>query len=817
MAEVIDPALATAGKPCDLGTDPSKYLEKFEDWYEHTNLLADSIGVKDKQQKLKLLLLWGGKDFRKFTKDAGVLTDASTLTEGETPDNLEQAITKIRNKCGTHVNLSMAIFKLMHLRQGTKSITTYYKELEELSTQCQFDKKPYTKERAMKDAFIFGTSDDKLRQEALAKDFDLTMLMKAALGYEQSRKASGTIKATSDSPGGAVRHVTYTQDDVDNIVARVMAGKYSVRSPSHTQPETPRHRCPNCPPHYNPHEQGKCPAKGKTCVVCKKKNHFAGSSTCKMSGTVKAISTNSDQENVPYVFKETVGWVEVVDINCLKSVGQDNSVNIKIKSTDLQLFVDSGCKKTLIPMDMYTPDMGHIQPTKVKFRPYGTTSMLMGKGEVYTTLESENGAHHQTTIYMVQGHLAEPLLGDSDAKALGILAINKKGYHKHEYTTPPPQGNEDPDFAIAGITKDIRTNGITVNTQKEPDEQISQEEQDRLTSLLNKHQEVFKGIGLLKGEEVKFHIDHSVPPVAASYRPVPLAYREKLSAHLQELRKEGKIEDVSPNENCPWISNVVITEKKQKNQIRMNVDMREPNKALRHTKRHVQTIQEIRHQLKDATRFSEMDMSHGYHQIALSEDSRSIATFQTHEGLHRFKVLFFGPSPSTDLFHDRVKSALAGLPGCMSIHDNILVWGTTPEEHEKNLDSCLTRLQEKGLTLRKEKCTFGATSVSWFGWIFSKSGMSADPHKIQAIQEAGRPQNTQDVKSFLQACQFNAKFMFDSDQAYAQLTRPLRDLTRKNSKFTWTDECEQAYSSIIKTMTSEPALRPMTRNSRLSM
>ena len=47
MTEVIDAALATAGKPCDLSDDPSKYLEKFEEWYEHTSLLADSIGVKD--------------------------------------------------------------------------------------------------------------------------------------------------------------------------------------------------------------------------------------------------------------------------------------------------------------------------------------------------------------------------------------------------------------------------------------------------------------------------------------------------------------------------------------------------------------------------------------------------------------------------------------------------------------------------------------------------------------------------------------------------------------------------------------------------
>ena len=95
-------------KPCDLSDDPSKYLEKFEEWYEHTSLLADSIGVKDTAQKLRLTLLWGGKEFRKFTRDA-VLT---------AEDTLDAAITKIRAHCAKHVNLSMAVFKLMHAQPG---------------------------------------------------------------------------------------------------------------------------------------------------------------------------------------------------------------------------------------------------------------------------------------------------------------------------------------------------------------------------------------------------------------------------------------------------------------------------------------------------------------------------------------------------------------------------------------------------------------------------------------------------------------------------------------------------------------------------
>ena len=125
----LDPALAAAGKSYDLGNDPSKYLERFNVWYEHTSLLADSIGVKDDAQKLRLTLLWGGTDFRKFAQEAGVV-----LT-GDEHDTLDQAITKIKTACGKHVNLAMAVYKLMHAKQVTKTVTEFAKELDELATQ----------------------------------------------------------------------------------------------------------------------------------------------------------------------------------------------------------------------------------------------------------------------------------------------------------------------------------------------------------------------------------------------------------------------------------------------------------------------------------------------------------------------------------------------------------------------------------------------------------------------------------------------------------------------------------------------------------
>ena len=43
-----------------------------------------------------------------------------------------------------------------------------------------------------------------------------------------------------------------------------------------------------------------------------------------------------------------------------------------------------------------------------------------------------------------------------------------------------------------------------------------------------------------------------------------------------------------------------------------------------------------------AAYFSKLDLSSGYHQLELDEDSRDITIFATHEGLKRYKRLNFG-------------------------------------------------------------------------------------------------------------------------------------------------------------------------------
>ena len=220
------------------------------------------------------------------------------------------------------------------------------------------------------------------------------------------------------------------------------------------------------------------------------------------------------------------------------------------------------------------------------------------------------------------------------------------------------------------------------------------------------------------------------------------------------------------------------------------------------------TPQEVRHQLRGSKWFTEMDMGHGFHQLPLHKETSNRSVFRTHEGLHRMKRLYFGPMSATGIFHHTVQKIFRGLEGCITIHDNVLVHGRTKKEHDRNLRAVLERAKEAGVTFKLSKSTFCQREVGWFGCIFSQTGVSADPDKITKIVTAGRPENLEDVRSFLQAASYNARFSFDhkEGQTYEEATKPLRELMGKNKVFEWTREREDSYQKIVRMMSDSTTL-----------
>ena len=103
-------------------------------------------------------------------------------------------------------------------------------------------------------------------------------------------------------------------------------------------------------------------------------------------------------------------------------------------------------------------------------------------------------------------------------------------------------------------------------------------------------------IGKMKIAPIKLQYEKDFQPVQPQRYPIPYHYREKKSKHLKKLKDENIIEDVDPSEPVDCVLNTAISEKKN-GKIRMNIDARPINIGAKHTKYHVATPQEVRHEL----------------------------------------------------------------------------------------------------------------------------------------------------------------------------------------------------------------------------
>jgi len=284
---------------------------------------------------------------------------------------------------------------------------------------------------------------------------------------------------------------------------------------------------------------------------------------------------------------------------------------------------------------------------------------------------------------------------------------------------------------------------------------------------------LFHGVGKHKHAKVKIQVDKFVTPVAQVNSRIPYHYQDKLKEQLQKLEEAGVVEPVPDDEPTTWISPLVIQPKKAVGEIWICVDMRKPNKAMLREKREFPTVENILQELNGAVKFSKLDLNHGFHQLELDVGARHLTTFSTPWGLKRYCRLNFRTVIAQEVFHEEVKKTIAGVQGAKIITDDITVYRKTPELHDQALRDTLQKLKLSGLTLNRAKCFFDQSQIKFSGYVLPAEVISPDPTKVQALREAERPFNAEEVRSFLGMANYSARFI----KNFSTLAAPLRELT----------------------------------------
>lgn len=640
-------------------------------------------------------------------------------------------------------NIQMEIYKFRSYKQlDGQSLDEFVTELRKLAKNCQFA----NTDNEILTQVIQNCRSNRLRRRALREpDKTLDHILATGRALEMADAQALTMERETVNKVQSTQRTVRRQPQKQSDQRRNAKPQY--RS---DKPKQHKHTCRNCGGQY-PHTN-ECPAKGKKCNFCSKLNHF--SKVCRQrlnprQENVREVQNNkvnknfesSSDEEYTYHIKHESEHVSVVG-------SKTPRVNICINNKHCNFLLDTGATVNLLDQKTYHK-IGAPKMTKgnnPNLLPYGGGDPLKVMGKCQLNVESKNTIDCDT-FYVVQGNHGA-LLGYPLASKLGLVKI------------------------------------------------INQ-----ITDPKVKYPKLFEGIGKYKGTPIKLHIDEHVKPVAQRHRRTPFHLRGKVEKELVKLQEQDIIEKIEGTPT-PWVSPIVTPPKKNPDEIRLCVDMREANKAISRERHMLPTIDELIHDLTGATLFTKLDLRSGYHQLELHPSSRYITTFSTHAGLFCYKRLNFGISSASEIFQEVIRNVISGIPGVKNISDDIIIYGKSQAEHDKALDATFKRLLENGLTLNLEKCEFNKDQVVFFGVTFSKEGISPDPKKVTAIKDMSPPKNVPELRSFLGMTTYSSRFI----QNYATLCEPLRRLTRQDTDWNWGSEQEVAFENLKCELSSDTVM-----------
>ena len=429
------------------------------------------------------------------------------------------------------------------------------------------------------------------------------------------------------------------------------------------------------------HERRSCPAFGQICAYCKKKNHFVAK--CPAKSKVSTV-----QERF-YLSAAGVGngGREMVTL----AVSKESK---PLSGHDVSFLMDTGAECNLLPLDVYKKVTGDLHLNFLSAR--GKSVLVLanedeqpieGKATVYV---SRKGDAHKIEVNVVRGHGYEPILSKQTMLQMNLIKI-------------------------LDSDRDPRVNVLKTDTEP----------------LLEEYDNVFEGLGKLDGQ---YHIvtDESIRPVVHPPWRLPVAMTERVQRKLEEMAAANIIEQV--DQPTDWVSSMLVvskpsTEAEGETKLRICLDPRELNLAIKREHFPMPTIEEIATRLNGAKLFSVFDARNGFWQVELDDESSSLTTFNTPFGRYRRKRMPFGINSAPEVWQRKMREHVEGLKGVEVIADDFVIvgFGNTPAEwqadHDRNVRAFLDRFRERNLKLNKKKARLRQQVAPFIGHILTPEGL----------------------------------------------------------------------------------------------
>ncbi|XP_029725276.2 uncharacterized protein K02A2.6-like [Aedes albopictus] len=515
--------------------------------------------------------------------------------------------------------------------------------LRQQASYCGFDKysnevKDILTEIFLTDAVIEGCASVELRRRILQQDRSLSEIEALGVAMESIEVQVMDLNSKQKEFAGGQQaykiSAVNVRDRSQKQVSRREPRKFSEARNNQFSYKT--YRCYNCGRRDHISTDRRCPARNIVCHGCKMTGHFESCCRLRNSRKKPVVMPVGGTDRIRVVEDETAPPEPEAEQQPGKTYyafysGNDTNVlACEVGGVVLDLLIDSGSDANLIPDVVWES----LKQAKVNVRQCtkGSSRILKGYASdlplpILGTFIADVRVGKRTVaaeFYVVKGG-QRSLLGDKTSKELGILKVGLDA------------------FAVTSEAKPFSK---------------------------------------IKDVQVQIHMDPHVKPVFQPIRRIPIPLEDAVNRKLEQLLTKDIIE--VKEGPASWVSPLVVVGKNN-GEPRICLDLRRVNEAVLRERHPMPVVDEYLARLGKGKYWSKLDVKDAFLQVELAPESRDITVFITNKGLFRFKRLPFGLVTAPELYQKVMDQILAGCEGTSWYLDDVIIEGSTREEHDKRL------------------------------------------------------------------------------------------------------------------------------------
>ncbi|CAC5404775.1 unnamed protein product [Mytilus coruscus] len=534
------------------------------------------------------------------------------------------------------------------LQKTNETCEEFVTDLKVLVKECQYA----NPERMVRDRIVFGIKSSKVREKLINEGSELTLGKVKALDiartYELSQRQLQTMNIGEDPNVNSInRKKIYSKQTPKNSYPH----KYEQGAkPKYKQDKSKLHVCQRCG--YDHNAGSYCPAKGKQCKKCDKKDHFA--KMCKTRKEKKVHEIDREECSNYYDSSDS----DTLFVGALYNEKNDSDTwceDITVENVSINFQFDTGARCNVL--------------NRTDFRRMKTNNVLSKSDSRLKSFSGHNiecdGRITLPVTLKNQKHEVEFYVANTKSQSvLGAATCSEVGLIKRVYT------------------------------------------------LEAKYSDLFTGLGCLPGIH-KIHVDDSSTPVVHPPRKVPVSLKGRIKTELDRMLKLGVI--VRQKEPTAWV-NSMATVVKSNGDVRICID------PISREHYPMKTVEEVVANIPNAKVFSKIDATSGFWHLKQDEDSSKLTCFNTPFGRYRFLRAPFGIKSIPEIFQRVMTEIMENIEGAEVIVDDILIWGSTIQEHDERLKKVLDRAKQCNLKLSKSKCQFEKMKLNMLDTLSVKMG-----------------------------------------------------------------------------------------------